>query len=166
MPTSKADLTVTVPQRQHYVDQLEDLLQQLMQQGIGISPRLAQRRLDLERGLLALEQPDRDPSLERRSFVRVPCQLKAILHTPVGTTEVMVINIGGGGARFQGPIALEVGDDVEIEIEMDAANHDLLLRFGTICWAQGGEAGMAFEAGTEPLNQLLLRYIIQLLHQS
>ena len=98
--------------------------------------------------------------------MRVPCRLKATLHTPMGPTEAWVVNIGGGGACFECEMPVEVGDDVEVEIEMDAANHDLLLRFGTICWARPGTAGMVFEAGTEPLNQLLLRHILQLLREA
>jgi hypothetical protein len=145
------------------VKQLEGVLAEQARMGVGYSLPLAERRMRIERELIGLLQPGY-LNAERRRSVRVPCRLGGRLRTTHGPINVVVTNVGCGGAGIEADRELEPNSEIELEILMGPGSRgEIHARFGQISWVKGKSAGIAFEPGTEPLDQHILRFILSLL---
>ena len=147
------------------VRELENVLAEHAAVGVAFSRTLADKRAHVERELLRALSPGFEN--ERRWHVRVPTTLHGRLLTSAGRRPVAVINIGSGGAcvELEGP----PGPGSEIELELltgPGTLGDMHSRFGYVVWVQGSRAGLCFETGTEPLDQHLMRFIVELLKRS
>lgn len=147
------------------VQQLEGVLAEQARMGVGFSILLAERRLRIEQELMRLLQPGTTVAEKRRS-VRVPCNIGGRLRTRDGQLPVTIINLGGGGACIELDRPPPLDDDVELEFLMGpGSGGEIISRFGQVVWVNGRYAGIAFEPGTEPLDQHILRFILELLRR-
>jgi len=131
--------------------------------GIGFSFQLLERRMHIEQELIRLLDPA-FTGAERRKHVRVPCRLHARLRTPNGPAPVTVTNLGCGGACLELTPVPAVHVEVELELLVGpGSGGQILSRFGQIAWSKGPRCGLAFEEGTEPLDQHILSFVLELL---
>lgn len=149
--------------------QLASELARLLDEGQPVeaerSLEVAQRREQLERELIVLLRPGSFAGVEARRSVRVPCQLGGELRTSAERRGVMITNLscGGAGLRLDQPVAAEA--KVQLEFQAGDSGEEYISRFGRVCWVAGTAAGIEFEPGTEPLDQRMLRFVLELIRK-
>lgn len=129
------------------------------------SLEVAQRREQLERELIVLLRPGSFSGVEARRSVRVPCQLGAQLRTSAERRAVMIISLSCGGAGLKVDQPLDAEAKVQLEFRAGDSGEEFISRFGRVCWVSGSAAGIEFEPGTEPLDQRMLRFVLELIRK-
>lgn len=126
----------------------------------------AERRDEIERELIRLLRPDTYSGAEARQSVRVPCGLGGRLRSGLGRQQVQISNVSCGGAKIELESPLPAQTEVELEILAGpGSNGEIISRFGKIAWVRQNSAGVEFETGTEPLDQRMLRFVLELMRQ-
>ena len=110
---------------------------------------------------------------ERRQFSRVP-QLFDVQYRLTGTLgeswrETKTSNVSAGGIRFRSEETLELGDSLEIRIELPGMRERLVLN-GRVIWNQLQASGV-MEHGVQfldlkPEQQLQIDNLVQFLKKS
>lgn len=150
------------------VDMLDDLEER--RTPIGWSPDDAVKRAAIERRIMQLvgREPPED---ERRSTVRLPCELPVKLRSKEQAVRAEVRDIGAGGVFIVTEARFVVGTVVELEVRGSGTDeHGLRVR-GQIAWNADGDqhgVGVCFnQVPSSAHERRIRRFVIELLrHRS
>ena len=152
------------------VEELGDIEQRASGSGGFASTKDAARRQQIELRLIRLVAADA-PVDERRSFVRLPCNLPVQVRAGSNASPGVAADIGMGGVFIATLLTARSGAAVEVEIERKPGSmeHSLRLR-GTVAWTADrseGRAGLGviFAAGDEPAERRVRRFVLELLRR-
>lgn len=146
------------------VDRLDDLEDR--RTPVGWSPDDAVEKAAVERRIMQLvgHVP---PGEERRSGVRLSCEMSVRMRTRNLSVRAQVTDIGAGGVFVTTDTDFTVGTVVELEVRGSGTDeHGLRVR-GEVAWiapGNGGGVGVCFnQTPTSAHEQRIRRFVIELL---
>lgn len=142
------------------IDELEDL-----ERHRRFSEAWKRERNAVERRLLALLSPNVE--VERRSALRVPCDLWVRIHSARSTRPGVIDDVGTGGVFVSTLMRAEVGQTLLIEIPEDPVARTAAVRVpGKVAWTGSKRRqglGVAFDPPIPTTERALHRMVLRLL---
>lgn len=127
---------------------------------------IAERRYAIQCRMIELLRPQTKGTTERRTSVRIPCQLPAAVRHSGSDVQVTVRDIGGGGCLIETATALPLGTSLDIAFLPSSGQVEALLAFhARVAWARPNALGLAFQSLDESLELQLLKLILRV-HRS
>lgn len=127
---------------------------------------IAERRYAIQCRMIELLRPQTKGATERRTSIRVPCQLPAAVRHGGSDVQVTVRDIGGGGCLIETASALPLGTSLDIVLLPSNGLVEALLAFhARVVWTRPNALGLAFQNVDESLELQLLKLILRV-HRS